>query len=119
MPQTNSPLEQLFLEFAQFCHQKHLEYVFVGGITVQWLGTPRSTFDIDIILHLPLPKESLLVEFLQQLDRQFNPEEIRKARGERSHFSVFHPENPMFRYDIRLADTDEDYEQISNAITVQ
>ena len=118
MQPNESPLEQLFLKFAQYCQDHHLEYVYVGGITVQWLGTPRTTFDIDIILILPSSREPEFIEFLQNVDPQFNPKEIHQARQEHRHFSVFYPSNPMFRYDIRLADKPQDYAQVQSAMIV-
>ncbi|MHA1860961.1 MAG: DUF6036 family nucleotidyltransferase [Candidatus Ranarchaeia archaeon] len=118
MNKINSKLEEMFLRFASFCHEKSFKYVFVGGITIQWLGVPRNTFDIDVILDLPVKRETEFVAFLKEVDKHFSIHEIVLARREKSHFTVFHSQNPMFRYDIRIATNQDDFVQIDNAIEV-
>ncbi|MCM8779476.1 MAG: hypothetical protein NC898_05720 [Candidatus Omnitrophica bacterium] len=51
-----------YLEIFRGLNQKKIKYIVVGGLAVNFLGVPRMTYDIDLLLYL---EESNLRKFLR------------------------------------------------------
>jgi len=93
-----------FPEILQFVctylNKNDIEYVVVGGVAVMYHGVPRTTVDIDIILHFDDDEIPFFVEFLNSNGFSASTEDIRAAFSEKSHSTSFFGKS-LLRLDIQ------------------
>lgn len=85
----------------------------IGGIAVIKFGRPRTTQDIDIIIQIDDKDIDPFVKILTSEGYKINPSEIRQAFMEKSHLTIFIP-NEILRIDLKGIYSQLDFKSFNN-----
>ncbi len=83
-----------------FLNGNKIPYMVVGAVSVAVWGAPRTSQDIDIIIHLKDDDIKKFADFCKNNKLSVDEEEIKQAFEERSHFTVFDDES-TYRLDLK------------------
>jgi hypothetical protein len=109
-------LDELIIKVSEIFGKVRIPYMFVGAVSVNYWGLPRTTSDIDVIISIKNKNKN---ERIEKLVREFRKEnfdcssyEIVEALKEKSHFTV-HDKLSPYRVDVKGIYTDFDKESFS------
>jgi len=83
-----------------YLNKEKIPYMIVGGITLAYHGTPRTTEDIDILIYLTENKIKKFTDFMEKNDFIIDEEDIKTALKEKSHSTILDKKS-IFRLDIK------------------
>lgn len=89
-----------------FLNKNKIPYVIVGSVSVAAWGSPRTSYDVDIMIMLE-GNIKKFVNFLKKSNFSTTVEDVKAALKERSHFTVF-DNLSVFRLDVKGIYTDFD-----------
>ncbi|MDI6606664.1 MAG: hypothetical protein QME65_05950 [Candidatus Omnitrophota bacterium] len=110
-------MEQIVKTVSKFLSSSKIPYVIVGGVAVPFLGAPRTTVDVDIIIKLPPNKIPGLVRFLKENGFFADEADLRAALAEKAHCTVLDSRSP-YRLDIKGVYTDFDQSTMDRRMAI-
>lgn len=106
-------IEQILDIVCEFLNKNSIDYVIVGGFAVLFYGNPRTTMDIDYVIHLADDNIPELIHFLQQNGFHADEYDMCAAFKEGSHCTVEDIET-LFRLDIKGVYSEMDERALRN-----
>jgi len=94
--------EDIIRILCKYLNEHGIEYSLVGGATLPLLGSPRSTFDVDIIAKVDERNAGGLIRYLNSKGFLGSEEDLLAALKERSHCTIEY-KTPPYRIDLKGA----------------
>ena len=92
--------EDIIRIMCDYLNEHNIEYSLVGGATLPLLGSPRSTFDVDIIARVDEKNASGLIKYLNAKGFLGSEEDLLAALKEKSHCTIEY-KKPPYRIDLK------------------
>ncbi len=109
--------QEIIVKFLQILNKTQIQYMIIGGLAVIKWGRPRTTQDIDIIILINDKAIDQFTTVLTSAGYQINPSELRQAITEKSHITIFIP-NEILRVDMKGLYSQLDYKSFNNKIKI-
>jgi len=93
-------LEDVIKDACSIFSSLHITYVIVGGVAVNFLGRPRSTFDVDAITSIRAADAVRLAKAFRRKGFEVSEKDIEDALREKAHFTI-HDSRSGYRIDCK------------------
>lgn len=93
-------IEEIVVLICKHLNEHEISYVIVGGIVIPFVGAPRTTVDVDLIIKLSSDNMARLIGFLRANDFHASEEDMMVAISGKSHYTVEDKLSP-YRLDIK------------------
>lgn len=110
-------LDEVASAFSRACRAAEVPHAFTGGIAVVAWGEPRTTSDVDVLVDLGPEAIPALVEAVENEGLEVEARDLRIARQEGGHATVFTAE-PGLHVDVRCVRNDDALTEIEDAVEV-
>lgn len=111
-------LEDTAVAFARACRRAGIPFAVVGGFAVSTWGQPRTTSDVDVLLHLAHERDvPALVAALSAEGLSASPRDVLDTMREGGHVTIF-DEATSFHVDAKITRTPQERAQIADAVEV-
>lgn len=108
-------MDEIIFLVTDFFDKENIKYVIVGGLAAIFYGVPRTTMDLDLILHIPEEKIDKFIKFFQKNDFFADKWDLEQSLKEKSHCTIEDKES-LLRLDIKGVYTDFDQKTLERRI---
>lgn len=110
-------LDEVASAFSRACRTAGVPHAFTGGIAVVAWGEPRTTSDVDVLVDLDAGRIEALADAIEDEGLEVQARDLRIARQEGGHATVFTAE-PGLHVDVRCVRDDDALTEIEDAVEV-
>ncbi len=93
----------LIRRLASSLNTAQMEYMFTGAIAASYYGMPRTTMDVDIVIHITLKEASVLVNALTEAGVSPDEKKIKTALTSDYRIVTFQDTQTHYTVDVILA----------------
>ena len=111
-------IEDVLQRAIKALNRASIRYVVVGGLAAILRGSPRTTSDIDVIIHYDPRNRDKLIESFRSEGFDVMESQMSAAFKEGSNFSIF-AQNSIIRIDMKAARKPDEYEVLQQAVEMR